>query len=89
MYLVKQAFEKCANRENIVLKAAPEDHEFLVNNKDRLLSMVEGVGELEIKKDTSLKPGGCIVETLYGSMDAGIQIKMKKIEEAFRQVIGK
>lgn len=88
LYLVKQAFEKCANKERIVLKLAAEDYDFAVENKNRLLAMVEGIGELEIKKDVSLKEGGCILETPYGCVDAGIQTKLKKIEDAFRELIG-
>lgn len=89
LYLVKQAFEKCANKENIALRVSPDDYDYICDNKERLLSMVEGVGELEIKKDTRMKEGACIVETPYGSIDAGVQTKLKKIEEAFRQAIGK
>jgi flagellar assembly protein FliH len=89
IYLVKQAFEKCSSRENLVLKVSPDDYEFLTLNKDKLLSMVPGIGELEIKRDSSLDEGSCIVETPLGIVDAGIQIKLQKIEEAFRQTIGK
>jgi flagellar assembly protein FliH len=51
------------------------------------MGTVEGIGELNIKKDTSLKTGGCIVETAYGTVDASLQTKFKKIESAFRNVI--
>jgi flagellar assembly protein FliH len=87
LYLIKQAFEKCSNKENVILKVSPEDYEFVCDNKDRLLSMIEGIGELEIKKDSSLKVYGCIVETPLGSIDASLQTKLKKIEEAFRDII--
>lgn len=85
--IIRQAFEKCSGKENMTLKVSEGDYEFVSNNKDRILGMVEGIGELEIKKDTSLKLGGCVIETLYGTIDAGIQTRMKKIEEAFREVI--
>lgn len=89
LYLVKQAFEKCANKEIVLLKAASDDYDYIIANKAKLLSMLEGVGELKIKKDNSLKVGSCVVETPYGSIDAGIHTKMKKIEELFKQMIGK
>ncbi len=89
LYLVKQAFEKCSNRENILLKVSPEDFDYVSANKQRLISMVDGLGELEIKNDLSLKVGACIVETRYGSIDAGVQTKLRKIEEAFRQAMGR
>jgi len=87
MFLIRQAFEKCANKENIVLKVSPDDYEYICENKDSLLAMVEGIGELDIKKEPSLKSGGCIVETPLGSIDASLQTKFKKIEESFRELI--
>lgn len=89
LLLVQNAFEKCTNRENIVLRVSREDYTVVEANRDRLLSAVEGIGELEIKQDGSLKSGACVVETLYGSIDAGIQTKIKMVEDAFRQAVGK
>jgi len=42
-----------------------------------------GIGQLEIVKDQALKLGALILETPYGSVDAGMDTKLKKIEEAF------
>lgn len=89
LYLVKAAFEKCANRERIILRVSPDDHDYIVQNKERLMSMVDGLSELEIKKDVSLKVGACLIDTPFGSIDAGVQTKFNKIEEAFRQAVGK
>ncbi|MCX7710685.1 MAG: FliH/SctL family protein [Clostridia bacterium] len=89
LYLIKQAFEKCANKENVVLRVCAEDYDYIIENKEKLQSMVEGIGTLDIKKDASMKAGACLVETPYGNVDAGVQTKLKKIEEAFRSVIGK
>ncbi len=85
--LIKQAFEKCANKENVILKVSADDYEFVCDNKEKLLSMVEGIGELDIKRDPSLKLGGCVLETPFGSVDASVQTKLRKIEEAFKEVI--
>ncbi|MCX7746996.1 MAG: FliH/SctL family protein [Clostridia bacterium] len=89
LYLVKEAFEHCTHRESVTLKVSPDDYAYLTQNKDKLLSMVQGMGDLEIKKDASLSVGACILETPYGSIDAGVNTKLKKIEEAFRELIGK
>lgn len=85
--IVKQALEKCSNRNDMTIKVAKEDYSFLNANMDKLLSMVQGVGEVAIKQDLSLKPGDCIVETPFGSVDAGMQTKLVKIEQAFRELM--
>lgn len=87
LLIVRQAVEKCSNRNSMLIKVSKEDYSFLNENIERLLSMVQGVGEIELKQDLSLKPGDCIVETPFGSVDAGMQIKLSKIEQAFRDLM--
>ncbi len=89
LHIVKQAFMKCSNRDGMVLKVSTDDYDELVDKKDVFSEMVEGMGEFEIRKDASLKPGACIVETLYGCIDASTETRLQKIEEAFRNEIGK
>lgn len=88
IYLIKQAFDRCTNKDNVILKVSPEDYDYVMENRGKLLSMVDGVGELDIKKDTLLANRACVIETPYGSVDAGVQTKLKKIEEAFLEVVG-
>ncbi|MDP4092151.1 MAG: FliH/SctL family protein [Bacillota bacterium] len=89
LYLVKQAFDKCSNKDNMILKVSPEDYEYVIANLDRLKSMLEGAPEFSVKKDASLKNGDCLVETSFGTVNAGVQTKLDNIEKAFRQVMGK
>jgi flagellar assembly protein FliH len=88
LQLVRKAFEKCQSRDGVTLRVGPSDYDVLNEKREKLLQIMEGAGEFEIKMDYSLKPGDCIVETPFGCIDAGVETKMQKIEEAFRQVIG-
>lgn len=87
LYIVKQAMDKCSNKEEITLKVSSEDYEYITENKEKLLQMVKGIGELEIKPISSMEVGDCIVETEYGSIDAGVDTKIKNIQEAFKIII--
>jgi flagellar assembly protein FliH len=87
--LVRQAFEKCSNREGLALKVSSKDYGFIEENMDKILSMTEGINGLDIIEDKSLKPGDLILETTFGSVDSGVNTKMKKIEEAFERVVNK
>lgn len=89
LFLVKQAFARCSSREGITVRVSPEDYDFLSANKDKLLSMMENSVEFEIKQDYSLKAGCCVVETPFGTIDAGAQTKLSKIEQVFRDFMGK
>ena len=87
--LVREAFGRCINREKVVLKVSSEDYDYVVENKKEILSSIEGVDDIDIKEDSSMKAGSCIVETPFGSFDAGVNTKISRIEEAFMQAVGR
>ncbi len=85
MQLAADALSKCSSKNGAVLRVSAEDYSYLNENMETLKSMAEGADDLEIKKDHALKQGDCIVESLFGSSDAGVSTRMDKIEEAFRE----
>lgn len=87
--VLRKGFEKCSNKEDITIKVSPSDHDFVVENREKILSLTEGIGKLDIRKDSSLKAGDCIIETPYGAVDAGVSTKLQKIEDNFMKLIGK
>ena len=87
LLLVKDAFEKCSKDRKAVLKVSEQDYDFICDNKDELESMLERSEEIEIKKDLSLKEGGCIIETSFGSIDASAGTKFEKIENDFKDIL--
>lgn len=88
LLLVKDAFEKCSKDRKAVLRLNEQDYGYINDNKDELLSILERSEETEIKKDLSLKEGGCIIETSLGSIDASADTKFEKIESDFKAILG-
>lgn len=85
LQIIGDALLNCSNKNGAVLKVSPLDCEYLNDNKEKLFCIAEGADGLEIKKDSTLKPGSCIIETPLGSVDAGVNTRLDKIEEAFRE----
>ncbi len=83
MQLVRDALPGCSGKSDALIKVSPEDADYLEENIGELYSEVDGVDNLEIKRDSALKPGDCIIETSLGSVDAGAATRLDKIEEAF------
>ncbi len=83
LLLVKEAFDKCAKDRKAVLKLSEDDYEYVSENKDKLLAMLQRSEDIEIKKDLSLSDGGCVIDTPFGSIDASAETKLKKIEDDF------
>jgi len=87
LLLVREAFEKCAKDHKAVLKLSEQDFDYVNENKEELLSLLQRSEEVELKKDLSLKEGGCIIETPFGSIDASAQTRLKKIEDDFKGLL--
>lgn len=86
--LINQALQKCAFRKKLVLKVSPQDHGFILENKDRVCRLVEGISDIEIEADMSLEAGSCIVETPSGEINSSIDVQIREIEKIFTYVLG-
>lgn len=84
--IVTEAIGRVSDREQIIVRVSREDAEYLKRYKDRLAGMLDGVKSLSIIEDTNIEPGGCIIETNLGFVDARISTKIKSIEEALHKV---
>ena len=81
--LINQALQKCAFKNNLVLKISPEDSDFIIENKTRIIKLVEGISDIDIVSDLSLTKGSCIIETPSGEINSGIDIQINEIEKIF------
>lgn len=84
--VARQAIEKCSNKNNMVIRVSGENFNYINKNVDKLLLNAQGTDGIEVRPDLSLKPGDCSIDTPFGSVDAGVQTKLFKIEEAFNKL---
>jgi flagellar biosynthesis/type III secretory pathway protein FliH len=84
--IVAEAISRVSDREQIIVKVNREDAEYLKRYKDRLAGMLDGVKSFSIIEDANVEPGGCLIETNLGFIDARISTKIKAIEEALKKV---
>lgn len=86
--IAKSAIDACLNHDRIILRVSPEDYDYVTMNAERIKNMAGDIGELEVRKDSTLKKGSCIVDTGYGMVDGGLDTRLEMIEQAFREVMG-
>jgi flagellar assembly protein FliH len=86
MNIVSEAIGRVSDREVLILKVNHEDIEHIKKNRDRIANLVDGIKNFSIVEDNSVEPGGCIVETNLGFVDAKVSTKLKAIEEALKKV---
>ena len=86
MNMVAEAINRISDRENIIIKVNREDSEQLKQNKEKIAGLVDGVKNLSIIEDSQIEPGGCIIETNLGYVDARISTKLSLIEQQMKKV---
>jgi flagellar assembly protein FliH len=86
--IVAEAIARVSDREQIIVRVNRDDAEFLKRYKDRLAGMLDGVKSFSILEDAGVEPGGCVIETNLGFVDAKIATKLKSIEESLKKVSG-
>lgn len=87
LQLVSSALAECSEKKGAVIRVSPDDYDYLNENLDRIEQLTEGADadDLEIRSDGAMKPGDCIIETPLGSIDAGTETRLEKIEEALKE----
>lgn len=85
--LIKSGLEKCAFTDNLVLRISPEDYDFAVSSKDKILALSENIQDIKIKQDKSLKKGSCVIDTLSGSIDSSISTQINYVKQIFQELL--
>jgi len=84
--IVSEAINRVSDREQVIVKVNREDAEYIKKYKDRLAGIVDGVKSFSVLEDSGIEPGGCVIETNLGYVDARIGTKLAALEEALKKV---
>ncbi len=85
--VVREAIHTCSNHEHVILKVSHEDYEVIVENEEKLKSMIKDLDVLEIKKEGTLTKGSCIIDTGLGSVDGSVDTRLDLIRQAFFELL--
>jgi len=82
---IKAAVKMVTEKDKVVIRINPEDHEEVRAHQDDIIFIGNGIGKLEIRPDKKVERGGCVVETEAGNIDARIESRFSEIEKALKQ----
>lgn len=83
--IVSEAINRVSDREQVIVRVNREDAEYIKKYKDRLAGIVDGVKSFSVLEDSQIEPGGCVIETNLGYVDARISTKLAALEEALKK----
>jgi flagellar assembly protein FliH len=81
---VRHALLRSASAETVRIRVHAADLESVKAHREELLTLVDGIRQLEIVADRRVGPGGCVVETLGGVVDARVETQLDEVESALR-----
>jgi flagellar assembly protein FliH len=83
---VIQALRKVKGRGNIIIKVNMIDVKLTTEHTKEFIQLVEGVKSLQIVEDSTVDPGGCVIETDFGEIDARISSQLAELESKILEI---
>lgn len=78
-HLVATAVNGTAERNDIIVRLNPEDYRIFNANRQLYLDGVSEEKNVTLKPDESINPGGCVVDTPIGAIDAQVDVQLDEI----------
>src|SRR5262249_1960623 len=80
--ILKQAIEVAQSEEQITVKVAPDQLEFLETLQKEGTKKLEQIKKAKFEPDPSVTTGGCIVQTNFGEIDSRFEQRVSRLWEA-------
>jgi flagellar assembly protein FliH len=78
---VVQALRKLKARGNILIRVNLIDVKLTTEHIKDFIKIVEGAHDIQVVEDSSVEPGGCVIETDFGEINARISSQLTELEE--------
>ncbi len=78
--IVRMAIDSVLDRESLVIKIHPDDHKELEDYGQELIQMFHEIKNIEFESHASVSRGHCVVETNFGTVEAGLDHLDEHIE---------
>lgn len=85
--VIKQAIEVAQSEEQVTVKVAPEQLEFLETLKQEGAKELEHLKKIKLEADKSVTVGGCIVTTNFGEIDSRFEERVGRLWEALKATL--
>jgi flagellar assembly protein FliH len=79
--LVQEALELATGNPQLTVRLNPDDHAALGSHVTALAAEIARQATTQIVADPAITPGGCRIDTQFGSIDQQIEAQLARIEE--------
>ncbi len=86
--VIRNAVKDLHTKQFIKIRLNPVDMEIAQKLEDELIKSIDEVEGVEMKEDPAVSPGGCIIESNIGELDATVETRLKAMHEKISDSIG-
>ncbi|MEK9657642.1 MAG: FliH/SctL family protein [bacterium] len=86
--ILKEAIMRVTDKDHVLIRVNPELVDEVAVFKESFTKLFKDIKKLDVVQDSSLKVGGCIVETHLGFIDSSVSTKLDLIKKALYGLIG-
>jgi flagellar assembly protein FliH len=84
---VVQALRKVKTKGTVIIKVNTADLQLTTEHTKDFIKMLESAQNVQVQEDRSLEPGGCVILTDFGEIDARISSQFAELESKIRDLI--
>ena len=85
--LVRGALERVRDQDKINIHVSPDDYDLIMQARRDLQGVVGAERSLTVSADPVLERGGCLIETSFGTVEAGIDTQLEAIRRALQDLL--
>ncbi|MCC6278013.1 MAG: hypothetical protein IT289_08875 [Oligoflexia bacterium] len=77
--VLRASLESAQSEEEVKVIISQKDKDFLDQMKGQMGNPLERIPKVKVEVNDSISPGGCVVETNFGAVDATIETRINKL----------
>ncbi|HOO57545.1 MAG TPA: FliH/SctL family protein, partial [bacterium] len=79
--VVKDALRRVSFKKHFIIHVNPLDLEILKSASDQIISVLDNHESVKFKASAQVEPGGCVVQTESGTVDAQVDRQFNEVKE--------
>lgn len=87
MGIVKSALDRVRDQSHINIHVSLDDYERVLLSRRELQGIVGAEQTIAVTADTVLAQGGCLIETSFGTVEAGVETQLDSIRRALTELL--
>jgi len=84
--VIRQAIRHVADRDGMKIRLNPSDFRQIMMVKQDFLQSVDGVRNAVFEEDSGIQPGGAVIETRFGEVDARLERQIEELAASLQAV---